>query len=98
MSESVEARFAALVARASPPERDALFRLAVMERRERDHFRRRSQALAIAGAVAVLGAAFAPLWPAAIFGLAVLSFGVAISATSLIVLPRLLSGLRGPES
>jgi len=98
MSESVEARFAALVARAAPPERDPLFRLAVMERRERDLFRRRSQALAIAGVVAMLGASLAPLWPTAVFGLAVLSFGVAISATSLIVLPRLLSGLRRPES
>lgn len=64
MIDPAESRFADLVRRAAPPERDPLFRLQLLERQETARYRRQSQrTLAAVLAVLVCAAVAASLRP-----------------------------------
>jgi len=65
MTDQLESRFAEMVRCAAPTERDPLFRLQVLERRETERFRQRSSlTLAAACLVLVVAAAALALRPA----------------------------------
>jgi len=53
MTQDIDERLGKLLRADAPPERDALFRIALLERRERKRFRHRS--LTLLAAAAVLG-------------------------------------------
>ena len=98
MSEREEAKFHDLVRRAAPAQRDASFRMKVLERRETAQFRRKSWALAAVAVAAVAGAAlWAILRPASIDIAAVIFFGIGVSALGFFLAPvalRRLASLR----
>lgn len=94
MSEREEEVFQDLVRRASPAPRDPSFRMKVLERRETEHFKRRSWVLLALGVAAVLGAALvAILRPASIDVAAVAVFGIGVSAAGFFFAPALLRRL-----
>lgn len=53
MSSDLDTRIAALLNEGAPPKSDPVFRIGVLERRERQRFRRKSISLAIAAAAVV---------------------------------------------
>lgn len=94
MSEREERMFQDLVRRAAPADRDPGFRMKVLERRETDHFRRRSWVLVGVAATAVLGAALvAILRPASLDVAAVVFFGIVVSALGFFLAPFALQRL-----
>jgi hypothetical protein len=54
MTDDVDSRLRALLLAGAPPERDPLFRIRVLERRERERYRRQSRGVVV-GAAVVLG-------------------------------------------
>ncbi len=95
MTDPIQDRFASLVRRAAPAERDPLFRLRVLERREKERFRQRSLAMLglfvalIAAAVAILA-----LRPVKLDAAGLVLFGGFLASTALLYAPALLRQLR----
>ncbi len=95
MTDPIDDRFTCILRRVAPAERDPVFRLRVLERRERDQFRRRS--LAMLGLfVAMIAAAGALLaWrPVRLDAAGPALFGAFLLATGLLFAPALLRQLR----
>ncbi len=99
MTDDVDSKLSALLLSGAPPARDPLFRIRVIERRERERYRQRSRALLAGAAFVVLahGVALA-LAPdvftagiGALIGLAVLGVGAASVAFAV----RIVRALRG---
>jgi len=95
MTDDLDSKLGALLRAGAPPERDPLFRIRVLERRERERYRRRSRAL-LAGALCVtlIHAVALVLAPdvftagaSAVLGLAILGAG-ALSAASVVRVVR----------
>src|SRR5262245_44759249 len=83
-----------LLQRLAPPERDPLFRIKVLERRERREFRRRVALLFAAGAVAVVAYAIA----ATVGGTSPVARGLGLTVTGVVAaamyMPALLKAFR----
>lgn len=90
MTNDEDERIAALFRKDAPPERDPLFRLKVLERRERQAFRRRMLVLALV-AVGIAGAGvLGALSTGRAFDIVrVLFFGVALSGGYFVLGPQL---------
>ncbi len=95
MTEDLDQRFQDLLHRAGPAERDPTFRLRVLERRERERFRRASvMNLGAAVALAGLAGAAALLHPAPLMAEGVALFAVAVTAAGRLHAPTVLAELR----
>ena len=95
MTDPIHDRFGDLVRRAAPAERDPLFRLRVLERRERDLFRRRSLAmLGLLIEVIAAAAALLALRPVRLDAAGIALFAGVLAATALLYAPVLLRQLR----
>ena len=95
MSAREEEQFAALVRLQGPAQRDPIFRLKVLERREIEQFRRRSWLFVALAVLAVAGAALVfVLRPQAVDGAAVILFGIGLSAAGFYLAPAAIRHLR----
>lgn len=79
----VEQRFARLVAAAAPPTCDPRFRITLMERQEKERFRRQSRvSLALIASVAAFGGAILILQPTSLLNPVTFALGLAVSSVA----------------
>lgn len=89
MSEREEAMFQDLVRRAAPAQRDPMFRVKLLERRETEQFRRRTAAFVVLALTALTFAVLAALLRLPVEAVGVTA-GLAVSALCFIYAPALL--------